>query len=159
MKLKHAMLALALCFAGHLTAMAQGSTKALMVQLKAGDTHYYVLAEQPVVTFDGEMCHIASSTLSTDYNMADIDFAKVVGNSSAVDEITSTLTVEYITPDVLAIRGLEGGSRLSLHKVDGVKVADISADDAGSAEVSLSSYPTGVYILSCKEKTFKILHK
>lgn len=158
-RLKRLLLAVCVCALGHGMGAAQETVKALMVQLKAGDTHYYVLADQPVVTFDGGKCNITSPTLTSAYDIPDIDFANIVDyDQASVKETMSALTIEYITPDLIAIRGTAAGSHVTLHRIDGVKVGDYTVDDCGSVEISLAALPSGVYILSCKEKTFKILH-
>lgn len=158
-RLRRLIVAACVCALGSSASFAEGTVKALMVQLKAGDTHYYVLSEQPVVTFEGQKCHITSPSLQSSYEMPDIDFANFVDyDPASVKETMTALTVEYITPQLIAVRGLDAGSRVSLYRLDGVKAGDYAADNAGSVEISLAALTDGVYIISCKEKTFKILH-
>ena len=158
-RLRRLFVAACVCVLGSSAGFAEGTVKALMVQLKAGDTHYYVLSEQPVVTFEGQKCHITSPSLQSSYEMPDIDFANFVDyDPASVIDAVSALTIEYISPELIAVRGLDAGSHVTLHRLDGVKLGDYTADDAGSTEISLGALSEGVYIISCKEKTFKILH-
>ncbi len=158
-RLRRLMAAVCVCALGSTAGFAEGTVKALMVQLKAGDTHYYVLSELPVVTFEGQKCNITSPSLQSSYDIPDIDFANIVDyDPASVKETMTALTIEYITPELIAVRGLDAGSRVSLYRLDGIKAGDYAADDTGSAEVSLAGLNDGVYIISCKEKTFKILH-
>ncbi len=144
---------------GVATAWAQSGVQTLKVQLRNGGSQYFRLSEKPVVTFEGAKCLIASASLSAEYLMADIECAVIVEQSSGVTELERKVEVDYTDAGNLVLRGLNAGGAVRLADVAGRVLRIVVADSDGCASIDLSSVPTGVYIVSSKEITFKVYRK
>jgi len=142
------------------TAQSQPEGKSLMVQKKNGDTHYYLLASGPVITFKDDVCSIQSPDFSAQYPMAEIDFARFVdGPDAGIDEPSTSIVIDLSDPAYAHISGLQAQAIVNLYSVSGSLISRTSADDAGSASVSLERLQAGVYIISTAKTTFKIYKK
>lgn len=143
-----------------MSAQSADSGKALLVQLKNGDKQYFMLADEPVITFVDYKCHVESQPLSADFEMALIDHAKIVDfDPASVDEIESALIVDLSNPSVVVIRGMKAGGHVSLFNLSGVMLRQTSADDSGDAMLEIGDFSSGIYVVTSNETTFKIYKK
>lgn len=140
---------------------AQENTgKALKVNMKSGDPHFFMLSTEPVITFDGTECHINSVDFSTKYDMSAIDYAEIVDNSASVDEqLKSSLVVDLTNPDRITIHGMSADSPVTLVNLAGVVLRQTQADSEGTAILTVSDLPGAIYIVSSKETSFKYIKK
>lgn len=134
--------------------------KALMVQKHGGEQHYYLLAGQPVITFDGDECKIVSDDFSATYPMYEIEYAKFVDKkSSGITENESSLVVDLSNPERVSIYGMQPGMAVSLYDLGGRMLRSVTSDSEGTAIISLDNLPKAVYIISSKATTFKLYRK
>lgn len=151
--------AITLC-APVVTAQSADRGKALLVQLKNGDKQYFMLSDEPVITFADYQCHIESQELGADFEMAMIDHAKIVDfDPASVDEIESALIVDLSNPSVVIIRGMKANGNVSLFNLSGMMLRQTSADESGTAMLEVGDLATGVYVVTSNETTFKIYKK
>lgn len=142
------------------TAQTQISGNALLVQMKSGESQVFMLASEPVITFDGGDCIVKSVDFGATYAMSEIDFAKIVyADPASVDEIQAALVVDLSNPECVVIKGMAANGAVRLFDLSGVEVRRTSADDCGEASLSLSGLSSGVYIVNTKETTFKLYRK
>ena len=147
-------------FVPAVTAQSAGRGKALLVQLKNGDKQYFMLADEPVITFADYKCQIESQELSADFDMTLIDHAKVVDfDPASVDEIESSLIVDLSNPSVVVIRGMKANGNVSLFNLSGMMLRQTSADESGTAMLQVGDFAAGVYVVTSNETTLKIYKK
>ena len=143
-----------------LSAQSTNSGKALLVQLKNGDKQYFMLADEPVITFADYRCQIESQELSADFDMTLIDHAKVVDfDPASVDEIESAFIVDLSNPSVVVIRGMKPNGNVSLFNLSGMMLRHTSADESGTAMLEVGDFASGIYVITSNETTFKIYKK
>lgn len=130
----------------------------LLVQHRDGTSHQYLLTSGPIITFNAETCSVNGDGFSADFNMEDIEFAKIV-DSSAVKEVETEVKIDLRDPNFVTVKGLAPGSELSLYDLFGIRMQSVKADSDGSASIELYGLPSAVYIVNCKETTFKIFKK
>ncbi len=143
------------------TVSAQERTgKALKVNMKAGSPQFFMLATEPVITFDGAECHINSVDFSTKYDMSQIEYAEIVNHTASLDEqLKNSLVVDLSNPDRIAIHGMAPDSKVTLVNLAGVVLRNAKADSEGSAIITVSDLPGAIYIVTSKETTFKYIKK
>lgn len=143
------------------TVSAQETTgKALKVNMKSGEPQFFMLANEPIITFDGNECHINSVDFSTKYDMSTIDYAEIVDHTASVDEqLKNSLVVDLTNPDRIAIHGMSPDSKVTLVNLAGVVLRQTQADSEGSAILTVSDLPGAIYIVSSKETSFKYIKK
>lgn len=153
------VVAVAVC-APLMSAQSADRGKALLVQLKNGDKQYFMLSDEPVITFADYKCQIESQELSAEFEMPLIDHAKVVDfDPASVDEIESALIVDLSNPSVVVIRGMKANGNVSLFNLSGMMLRGTSADESGTAMLEVGDFATGVYVVTSNETTFKIYKK
>ena len=155
------VLAGALIALAPLSANAEEITgKALKVHMKTGSPQFFMLAHEPLITFDGAECHINSVDFSTKYNMAEIEFAEIVTHTASVDEqLSNSLTVDLTNPDRITISGMEADSKVTLVNLAGVVLRQTAADSEGTAILPVNDLPGAIYIITSKETSFKYIKK
>ena len=147
---------LAVCAPG-IVAQTSDVGHALMVQMKNGDKQYFMLADEPLITFEDYKCKIVSNELSADFEMSEIEHAKVLKlDPASVDEIESSLIVDLSDPSVVVIRGMTASGAVTLYNLSGVMLRQTSADESGAAELEVGDLVSGIYIVTTKETTFKV---
>ena len=127
---------------------AQETGKALKVHLSSGSPQFFMLSTEPVITFEGSDCVITSDNFSTRYSMDAIAYAEIVDHTASIDEeMKATLTVDLSDPNYAVIRGMNPNSATSLVNLAGVVLGRTSADESGTAVISLENLPAGIYII------------
>ncbi len=143
-----------------LSAQTQITGNSLLIQLKNGDEQVFMLASEPVITFNGGDCMIKSIDFSATYAMGDINLARFVYTDPAsVNEIETALVVDLSNPERVVIHGMTARGEVRLFDLSGVELRRCSADDCGEASLDLSGLPAAVYIVNTKETTFKLYRK
>lgn len=143
--------------AGIVTARGDDSNAdLLLVRLKNQQTVQFKLESRPQVTFEQERMLITTSadptTLSYDMGeIAHIAFA----NAASVDRIEADTSFD-IQGDVITVRGLGEGTSADVYDAGGTRVLHTRADAAGVAVLNLSQLPTGVFIISAADITYKL---
>lgn len=141
-------------------ASAQVQGKALKVHMATGSPHYYLLADSPVITFNGTECQISSPEFSKTYDMSEISYAEIVENPASVNEqLRGSLCVDLSNPSQAVISGMEPGSRVTLVNLSGITLRTTHADAEGTAILRYGDLPAAIYIISSKETTFKYIKK
>ena len=114
------------------------------------------LYTQPKITFEGDRMVIASSVLHLSFQVGD------VVRFSYRDKNTNTAVrqpdADYTQQNgMMVFTGITDVSKIALYKSDGTRVPVHFCSYDGHLAFSLSSLPTGVYILSINGKTAKIV--
>ena len=132
----------------------------LVVELRNGNVDNYMLAEKPQVTFSGEKCKIVSSSLTTEYDMANVLQAYFSEDKSSVEAPMEEFTLVFTDPDTVQLSGVPAGSAVALYSMAGSLLSSVTADANGAATVSLNGLDKGVYVIqTANNKSFKIYRK
>lgn len=150
-----ALLTALLAFTGTLSA---SDTATLLIQTRDGSTRQYLLSSKPVITFQDNLCLVKGDGVSADFDMADIEYVKILDNS-AVSEIVNDLKIDLRDPNFVKMSGLTMGDNVSLYDLKGFKLKEAEADAAGFCELEIHDLSTGVYVINNKKSTFKIYKK
>lgn len=156
-----AIMAVMLMAAAMSTVRAQetGGT-ALKVHMKTGAPQLFMLASEPVITFEGTECRIVSAELDARYDMSEIDHAEIVAQPASVEEqLKDQLVVDLTNPGQIIIRGMTPGAEVFVVNLAGVVLRRAGADADGTALIDVSDLPAALYIVSSKDTTFKYIKR
>lgn len=128
---------------------ASAQEKALKVELTDGKAEYFRLAEDPVMTFEGENVRIASSALTSDYPRADVVSMTFVDASAGIEAPAQGVTIYSYDGMTFSCPGND----ITVYDLQGVRLADA----AGS--VNVSNFPSGIYVIRTNNKSIKITKK
>ncbi|MDE5799552.1 MAG: T9SS type A sorting domain-containing protein [Paramuribaculum sp.] len=74
---------------------------------------------------------------------------------AGIKEVTESTVDMTMSADKVVLTNLPAGARVALYNVSGVQVVSTVATD-GTAEISLSNYQSGIYVLTFANKSLKI---
>ncbi len=150
-----ALLTALLAFSATLSA---SDTTTLFIQVRDGSTRQYLLSSKPVITFQDNLCHVNGDGVSADFDMADIEYVKILENSS-VSETINDIKIDLRDPNFVKIFGLPEGENITLYNLNGFILKEAKSDSFGFCELEIHDLSTGVYIITSKKSTFKIYKK
>lgn len=136
----------------------QGVTPRLVVLQKSGQTVRYELAEQPVTTFENGLLVIKTSNAIVEYQLADILRYTYEGvGTNAIDnaEAEGEGILFKQEGQTFTVANLPVGMPLCLYDTTGELLEQKSG--TGLISVSLSSRPSGVYIIKAGKHTLKFV--
>lgn len=161
------LLSACLLFCGKVSAQGEVTVDVhyLIISLTDGSESKFALADNPVITFNGDTLLItcASDELSVDLNgIKDYRFS--------VEQVSTRIDRPSVTPNGGEVRptiafgeakfsGLEAGTRVMVYTIEGKAITTVKASADGEALVDLRSLPKGIYILRTPTKSFKIYNK
>lgn len=130
-------------------AMAQSC---LVVQLKDGSAHYYVLAEQPKITFQGTTLDIAAAEAQTQIDLVEVQDFHFTDQPDGIANIKGGDTRFSYLNNVVRVSGVDG---ISIYDTAGNLIT--SAKGSGSETViDLNSQPAGTYIVRMGSRSVKV---
>ena len=140
--------------------LAESTATALTVHIKDGSEVTFLLSEQPAVTFSDGYLLITSSDAEMSYPLSDVvKFTfKDADETTGIDNTSVGEASFAFDGGSVVVSGLKAGSNARVFATDGTTLhsEEVSGD---SWSYSLSSLPSGVYIVSINGKTFKIAKK
>lgn len=158
MKVKFTLLSLLLAFA--VTSMwAADKQNTLIVLTKDNVLHQFVLADKPTVTFEGTQLKVTceKASASASFNLADVIRFTYDGKSAAgIDVMTVDPAAISMEEGTLVISQMKANSIVNVYSMDGKLVRQLKAQRAGTYRLSLSSLPSGVYLVKADNITYKI---
>ncbi len=127
-------------------AFAEGN--ALLITLKDGKKAGYLLSQKPTVTFNDAQLNIKTGDAATAYDLAEVNTFTFVDES----EITS---IEALPAGSSLFEYRNGtihaeGARIQVFTLDGKQLTD------SESSVSLTNYPSGVYIVKMNNQVIKV---
>ena len=132
----------------------------LRVELKDGNTNEYVIADRPSISFEEDKVVFVCKKLSTAYAKSEIDKFIFVDESTGIKELESGNTrIDYrVEKEQFIVEGMMGKKQIRVYSINGQEqLVSVNYLD-GRMEVTLSSLPTGYYIINISNKqTIKIL--
>ena len=112
------------------------------------------LYTQPKITFEGNQMVIASSVLNLSFQVGDVVRFSYRDKSTAVKQPDADYTQQN---GMMIFNGIKDVSKIAVYKSDGTRMPVHFCSYDGHLAFSLSSLPTGIYILSINGKTAKIV--
>jgi len=134
------------------------NNKLLVVETTGGEKVSFELATAPVITFEGQVMLITTSTQSQSFEIANVAqyyFDDIPVGVQAVRQ--ETLRIRYAGGDDVVILGLQPADNVSLYAADGRAMPAAVSYNGQGAVISLAALQQGVYIISANNsKTVKI---
>ena len=145
-----------LVFLGGYEAFAQ--TQRLVVWQRDGEKVFFDLAERPKTTFEGTNMIISTSTMTVNYPLDRVLRFTYELKSSGIENanISKSIRIAQNGND-LFLENLHQGTRIQFFSTDGRLLSSNVSDGRKTIVISLSSYPSGVYIVKADDITYKIM--
>ena len=164
-------IAAALLFAGSVSVVAQDATSSdgalvyhLLVAHKDGSQVKVAFKHRPELRHDGTAIQLTSQELDMTYPDGTLDYFKIIAEPAVPSGIVAPVSGApaarpVLTSDGVSVSGAQPGDYVTVYTVDGKIAGSAVVDPQGSAEVSLSHYATGIYIIKSGNTTFKMIKK
>ncbi len=129
----------------------------LVVWQKDGSKVYYSLDDEPKTTFTLEELVIQTSTATFSYPLQNMLRYTYESSTVGIDDMKSKgLRVTHRGNDVI-VTGLPQGKSIAVYGVDGKLLLSRQSDGATRQTLSLSQFPTGVYVIKADTVNYKFM--
>ena len=118
----------------------------------------FALLEKPVITYQNNLLVVATSKETVEIPVGDISSIVFSGTSTAIHNLMSEGKPQ-VKGGLAYFSDLKPGTLVYVFTSDGKNIAKVKADYNGTAQVSLSDFPKGVYLLKAGKQTIKIINK
>ena len=148
-------------FAVSSTMAQRDVTQRLVVWLKGGQKVYQDLADQPETTFGEGKLWLKTDKVSVSYPLTDVLRYTFEGTTTAIETpSTRPGEIRFLQgSDSMAFDGLPEGASLALYTLDGKQLSTVKARGGQRTVISLSNYPSGVYIVKMGDAAFKFVKR
>lgn len=141
--------------------MAEESTSTvLVVELQDGDVHCYEAKKKPIITFNNDAVIVTTGTSSFEYakNVFSRMFFKKQEIETGINDVVAnyhrpSITFRYIDDETIEVL-TELKGLLRMYNLNGQLVATKNVTN-GTAFISLSEIPSGIYLLNINNQTIK----
>lgn len=135
---------------------AEETYRSVVVTTASGDVIKFDLSGGVNVAFSDTEVIITSD--NSEVKLPVTDFARFdFSDDASVDDTTIQSVMVIVGNDFINLSGLQGRSLVQLFTLNGISVANITADDSGGA--SIRSLSKGIYILKTQLSTIKVILK
>ena len=135
---------------------AEETYRSVVVTTASGDVIKFDLSGEVNVAFSDTEVIITSDNSEVKLPVTDFARFDFSDDASVNDKTIQSVTV-IVGNDFINLSGLPGRSLVQLFTLNGISVANITADDSGSA--SIRSLSKGIYILKTQLSTIKVILK
>lgn len=142
-----------------------GERSVLSVLMKDGTNICFYLNERPLITFVDEDVMIVSDTEEAIIPRVSVErFEFLDAMPTSIEDVEMTddkTTVSHVelSDNGVSINGLKTDSQVRLYTLSGKQLASATANIDGCAYLSLQSLPTGIYLITYNQTTFKFLKR
>lgn len=144
-----------ICVVASSFAFAEGD--ALNLTMKDGTIHSFLLSEQPTVTMADDYLVITLSDNSTaSYDLYQVS-KYTFGSPTGISKVLSSEDIS-LSGDNIIFQGVTNG-KVTVSSLSGARVDAGVSESAGNTVVSLSSLPSGVYVVKVNNAVIKISKK
>lgn len=134
------------------------NSQTLVVWHKDGTTMDVELYTQPQVQFANDKVYITSSVINLEYEANNVLRFTYKGKDTSISSPKNE--TDYTQEgDKLVFHGINSTDKMALYRVDGIRVPVNFIYNGNDAILSLSSIPSGIYVLSVNGKTSKFTKK
>lgn len=155
MKSKKWLAVLAMAFTCHLSAFANDG--ALVLWHADGSKTNIELSQLPQVRFENNKVLVTSSVLNMEYDADDI--LRFTYEEAASEDAGLVDGIASVQGDRLLFHGVKSADQVSVYSVNGTRIPVSLSSVNGKQSLSLSSIPSGVYILKVNGKSCKFTKK
>ena len=144
---------------------AQAATPGVTILFSNGQKASFAFASKPVLALSNGGVTISSSDAAeVSYQLTDVQrfyFEDDIDNASVESVAASSpQPVFNYANDVVAVKGITSGERLTVAPVNGKTVKAAKANHQGNATIDLTGEPSGEYVVSTGSGvSFKLLKK
>lgn len=136
---------------------AKAQVEFLIVNLSDGSAASVALADHPVMkTSDGQF------TVEAENLKLSVPISEVVGYSfsevSAVEE-TMVTSSHNIDNNHIIFSNMKDGENISIFSMNGMIMAQATTNADGKADINISNFPLGAYIVRTSSSSFKFIKK
>lgn len=135
---------------------AEETYRSVVVTTTSGDVIKFDLSGGVNVAFSDTEVIITSDNSEVKLPVTDFARFDFSDDASVSDKTIQSVTV-IVGNDFINLSGLPGRSLVQLFTLNGISVANITADDSGGA--SIRSLSKGIYILKTQLSTIKVILK
>lgn len=129
---------------------------ALIILLKDGTSTTVLLDELPVATFSEGRLKVSSPGLSLELPRTDVSrFVYAYVDLAELNFHQMGISGSSFVDGVLSLSGLQSGAVVRLYFDNGRLLDEVAAPADGRVNISLSAYPSGVYMLQIDGLTYK----
>lgn len=136
----------------------QASDMQLVVELNSNAKYKFLLANQPVVTFDkGNL--VVNGEEATSYEITGVKnchFESEITEAKSV--AVNELQIIYVDENTIRVQNAISNAPVSILSVSGVVFSNQNADDSGETVLNLPTQK-GVYVITVGDKSFKVVRK
>lgn len=136
--------------------------KVLAVYMNDETSVYFLLEEQPVITFVDDAVKIVSATNEATVKRANVKEFKFINDLPAgIEDVYESGEVAKerfeLSKSSIVIEGLAPGCVVRLLSVNGQAVKSVAAAENGTATVTFDALPSGVYVVNYNETSIKFV--
>ncbi len=136
--------------------------KVLAVYMNDETSVYFLLEEQPVITFVDDAVKIVSASNNAELKRSNVKEFKFINELPAgIDDIYDNDEVAKerfeLSKNSIVIEGLVPGCVVRLFSVNGQAITSVAAAENGTAFVSLDALSSGVYVVNYNETSIKFV--
>ena len=131
----------------------------VVVEHADGSLTEYLLADNPRISYSGNMVQVITTSLNVEMAVADVKKVYLVDQQgSGIDTARRAVRIS-ITADGLELNSLEPGSRVSVSTLDGRLLSSGRATEDGSLQLPLNNVLRDVIIVRTSNESFKLIKK
>ena len=154
--MKKLLLSIALAVCGF-TASASAADEALCLKMKDGTVHSFLLNEKPVITMGDGKLNVATDMTTATYSLYDVR-EYVFGTASTAINSVSTSADFSRNGDNIVFHGVDA-KNVAVYAANGTAVNAVAVNDGTDTTVSMTSLPSGVYIIKASGISIKVNKK
>ena len=137
---------------------ASAAVQYMTVEKKSGEKYSFLLKDNPVVTYKGGEL-VVNGSASTSYAIAGVkNYHFTETDLTGVETAGSDMLRITIDENTVLVENASAGAKVGLLSAGGATVAATTANESGSATLSLPS-SKGVYVLTVGKQSFKLIRK
>ena len=157
MKMKMKLTVMTLLLTMTIGLWAQNTTQRLVVWQKNGEKVYFDLAEEPKTTFEDGKLVIKTTKTTVYYHLENVLRYTYEGEIPNVDgmKLKPGEIRFFQGKDKMAFDGLPNGQNISVYSLDGKLLKTQTSHSGQQTVISLTSYPTGTYIVKVGDATYE----
>lgn len=138
---------------------SHAEAKYMTIEMKTGTTISFLLADNPVITYNNESL-VVNNDIKTTYSFEDVkNYHFTESFATGVNALpTNELRIVWIDDETIGVQNAQPNSIIAITAVSGVVVSQTRTATDGISTVRMPS-KAGVYVLSVDKQSFKITRK
>lgn len=133
----------------------------VVVTTSSGEAVFF-LSEKPAFTYDGQTVKLSANNTLIEYSPTDVLRVELADRTpTSIGSVSSDrVKISYsISDDEVKMFGCVPNEVIRLYSVNGTLMTETKAQSNGEACLSISSLKSGIYVISSKQSSIKIIKK